>query len=105
MTKVPHEIEETRRLSEAVEAFGAIEDDTTCAVAVSEAMAALPKYQSRLREIRRKRVQAMKGSGKTWAQIGQLLSGISAARAQQISAGHRGERHRPKKKTGETSAE
>lgn len=93
------EIEEVRRLLEAIEAFEVIKDDTACAVAVSEAMAALPTHQTRLREIRRKRVQALKASGKTWAEIGQILGGISAARAQQIGAGHRGERHRPKKKS------
>ncbi len=99
------EPEEVRRLLEAIEAFEAIEDDAACAVAVSKAMENLPKHQSRLREIRQRRVQALKDGGKTWAEIGQLLGGISAARAQQIGAGYRGERHRPKKKAGEKAAE
>lgn len=91
------EPEEVKRLLKAIEAFEAIEDDAACAIAVSRAMAALPSHQSRLRELRQQRVQALKSSGKTWAEIGQLLGGISAARAQQIGAGWRGEKHRPKK--------
>ncbi|WP_326780411.1 hypothetical protein OG481_09705 [Streptomyces longwoodensis] len=79
--------EEVRRLVRAIEAFEDIEDDEACAVAVSEALAQWPDHHSKLRELRQRRVQALKASGRTWAEIGQLLGGISAARAQQIGAG------------------
>ncbi|MEV5138455.1 hypothetical protein AB0K71_05855 [Streptomyces syringium] len=92
-----NEPEEVRRLLEAIEAFEAIEDDTACAVAVSKALEAWPDHHSRLRELRQRRVQAMKDQGKTWKEIGATLGGISAARAQQIGAGLRGAKRPPKK--------
>ncbi|MCG0069714.1 hypothetical protein L0F81_41800 [Streptomyces tricolor] len=79
--------EEVRRLVEAIEAFEAIEDDEACAKAVSEALAQWPDHHSKLRALRQRRVQALKAQGKTWAEIGELLGGITAARAQQIGAG------------------
>lgn len=103
------EPEEVRRLLKAIEAFEAIDDDAACARAVTQAIKQLPDHQSRLRELRQRRVQALKERGMTWAEIGRLLGGVSAARAQQIAAGHRGVKHRPKKQTegatGEASAE
>ncbi|SDM47026.1 hypothetical protein SAMN04487981_101625 [Streptomyces sp. cf386] len=81
------ELEEVRRLVEAIEAFEAIEDDEACAVAVSQALAKWPDQHSKLRDLRQRRVQSLKAQGKTWAEIGALLGGISAARAQQIGAG------------------
>jgi hypothetical protein len=84
---VADEPEEVQRLVEVIEAFEAIEDDEACAVAVSKALAQWPQHHSRLRELRQERVQALKAQGKTWAEIGELLGGISAARAQQIGAG------------------
>lgn len=92
------EPEEVERLVEAIEAFEAIEDDAACAVAVSKALDGWPQHHSRLRELRQQRVNALKNQGKTWKEIGQLMGGISAARAQQIGAGHRGAK-RPEKKT------
>jgi hypothetical protein len=79
--------EEVKRLVEVIEAFEAIEDDEACAVAVSEALAQWPDHHSKLRELRQRRVQSLKAQGKTWAEIGELLGGITAARAQQIGAG------------------
>ncbi|CAL9598171.1 hypothetical protein AB0E99_22800 [Streptomyces sp. NPDC030592] len=81
------ELEEVQRLVETIEAFEAIEDDEACAVAVSQALAQWPAHHSRLRELRQRRVQALKEQGKTWAEIGQLLGGVTPARAQQIGAG------------------
>ena len=98
------EPEEVRRLLEAIEAFEAIEDDAACASAVTRALDQWPDQHSKLRELRQKRVQALKDQGKTWAEIGQLLGGITAARAQQIGAGLRGTK-RPPKKVDEASAE
>jgi hypothetical protein len=79
--------EEVTRLVEAIKAFEAIEDDEACAIAVSQALTYWTKHQPQLRELRQRRVQAMKAQGKTWEEIGKLLGGISAARAQQIAAG------------------
>lgn len=90
------EPEEVRRLVEAIEAFRAIEDDAACAAAVSKALNNWPDHHSQLRELRQQRVQALKAQGKTWEEIGKLLGGITAARAQQIGAGLRGSK-RPKK--------
>ncbi|WP_439947203.1 hypothetical protein [Streptomyces sp. BBFR109] len=86
--------EEVTRLVEAIKAFEAIEDDEACAVAVSQALKDWPEHQVRLRELRQRRVQSMKAQGKTWEEIGRLLGGISAARAQQIAAGVSGAQRR-----------
>ncbi|MFE5868778.1 hypothetical protein ACFQ6V_09005 [Streptomyces roseifaciens] len=92
------EPEEVRRLLEVIEAFEAIADDAACALAVSRALDAWPDHHSRLREIRQQRVNALKGQGKTWKEIGEeALGGVSAARAQQIGAGLRGAKRPPKK--------
>jgi hypothetical protein len=79
--------EEVTRLVEAIKAFEAIEDDEACAVAVSQALKDWTGHQTRLRQLRQQRVQALKAQGRTWEEIGRLLGGISAARAQQIAAG------------------
>lgn len=88
--------EEVTRLVEAIKAFEAIESDEACAVAVSQALKDWPDHQVRLRELRQQRVQALKAQGMTWEGIGQLLGGISAARAQQIAAGVSGAQRRKK---------
>ncbi|MCX5431886.1 hypothetical protein OHU11_30005 [Streptomyces sp. NBC_00257] len=106
MADVPEKPEEVKRLVEAIEAFEAIEDDEVCAVAVSQALEGWPDHQTRLRELRQQRVQALKRQGKTWKEIGQLLGGISAARAQQISVGLSGaQRRKADKKAQERAAE
>ncbi|MEU0087202.1 hypothetical protein [Streptomyces sp. NPDC006274] len=94
------EPEEVGRLVEAIEAIGAIEDDAVCALAVSKLLEQWPDHHSRLREIRQQRVQALKEQGKTWAEVGQMIGGVSAARAQQIGAGLRGSKRPPKKDVG-----
>jgi hypothetical protein len=86
--------EEVTRLVKAIEAFEAIEDDEACAVAVGAALNDWPQHQVRLRKLRQERVQALKEQGKTWAEIGKLLGGISGARAQQIGAGISGAERR-----------
>lgn len=95
------EPEEVRRLVEAIEAFEAIEDDEACAAAVTKALSQWPDHHSKLRELRQRRVQALRAQGKTWPEIGKLLGGISAARAQQIGAGLRGTKRPPKKEPGD----
>lgn len=92
--------EEVTRLLEAIAALEGIDDDAACAVAVSKVLDDWPDHHSRLRQLRQKRVQSLKERGMTWKEIGALLGGISAARAQQIGAGLRGVK-RPDKKVGE----
>ena len=95
------EPEEVTRLVEAIEAFEAIEDDEACAVAVSKALAAWPAQHSKLRELRQRRVQSLRTQGKTWAEIGELLGGVSAARAQQIGVGLSGAERKKRQRAGE----
>ncbi|MFJ4009438.1 hypothetical protein [Streptomyces sp. NPDC090026] len=90
---------EVERVVEAIEALDAIEDDADCAAAVSRLLERWPDHHARLREIRQRRVQALKAEGRTWAEVGQVLGGVSAARAQQIAVGHRGAK-RPVKDGG-----
>lgn len=99
------EAEEVGRLLEAIDAFEAIEDDAACAAAVSEALKEWPKHHERLREIRQRRVQAMRAQGQTWQQIGDALGGITASRAQQIGAGLRGTKRPTKADTDAPPAE
>lgn len=86
MTDGPERNKEVNRLVEAIRAIEAIEDDVECAKAVAETLDEWPQYQKWLREVRQKRVQALRAQGKTWPQIGALL-GVSAQRAQAIAAG------------------
>lgn len=99
------QFEEVTRLVEAIKAFEAIEDDEACAVAVSQALTHWTEQQPRLRELRQKRVKAMKAQGKTWEEIGRLLGGISAARAQQIAAGVSGAQRRKADAAKETESD
>lgn len=92
--------EEVRRLLEAIDALEAIQDDAACASAVTEVLKQWPEQHSRLREIRQRRVQALKEKGKTWAEIGVILGGVHATRAQQIATGLRGSKRPPKKAEG-----
>ncbi|MEV0963286.1 hypothetical protein AB0J25_11970 [Streptomyces sp. NPDC049910] len=82
--------EEVRRLLEAIDALAAIEDDATCASAVTALLNDWPTHHARLREIRQERVLALRDSGRTWKEIGDLLGGVHASRAQQIAKGLRG---------------
>lgn len=94
MTKDPEQTQEVKRLVEAISAFRDIEDDEACAVAVSRALEDWPGYQTKLRQLRQQRVNALKEQGRTWKEIGQLLGGVSAARAQQIGKGLSGAQRR-----------
>ena len=76
MTNDPEQTQEVKRLVEAIAAFRDIEDDEACAVAVSRALEDWPSYQTKLRQLRQQRVNALKEQGRTWNEIGQLLGGI-----------------------------
>ncbi|MET7646264.1 hypothetical protein ABZS83_22075 [Streptomyces sp. NPDC005426] len=94
MANDPEQVEQVKRLVEAIAAFEDIEDDEACALAVSRALENWPGYQMKLRELRQQRVNALKKQGRTWREIGQLLGGVSAARAQQIGKGMSGAQRR-----------
>lgn len=99
MADGPDRNKEVNRLVEAIRAIEAIEDDVECAKAVAETLDEWPQYQKWLREVRQKRVQALRAQGKTWPQIGTLLD-VSPQRAQAIAAGLSGSVRR---KRGETT--
>lgn len=90
------QVEEVRRLLEAIEHLEQMQDDKACAVAVTQVLDTWPDHHARLRELRQARVQRMKDSGMTWQQIGDEL-GVHATRAQQIAKGLRGTKRPPKK--------
>ena len=87
MAEEPKEVE---RLLEAIAAFENMEDDAECTAAVSLALKSIPSHQSRLRELRQARVQALRASGMTWAQIAEIIGDVTPERAQQIAKGHSG---------------
>ncbi|MFI8294050.1 hypothetical protein ACIGBL_33430 [Streptomyces sp. NPDC085614] len=92
--------EEVRRLLEAIEALEAIEDDAEAARAATQVLDEWPAHHARLRELRQRRVLALKAQGKTWQQIAdEALGGVHATRAQQIAQGKRGTK-RPKAEEG-----
>lgn len=99
MTDEPDRSKEVNRLVEAIRAIEAIEDDVECAKAAAETLDEWPQYQKRLREARQKRVQSLRGQGKTWPEIGGLL-GVSPQRAQAIAVGLSGSSRR---KRGEST--
>ncbi|WP_328434534.1 hypothetical protein [Streptomyces sp. NBC_00425] len=92
-------------MKEAIDALAAIEDDETCAKAISVILEDWPGLHAQLRSMRQDRVKRLKDSGLTWKRIGSLLGrkGVTAARAQQIATGQRGEINRPVRKTSEVS--
>lgn len=87
MAKEPEEVE---RLLEAIAAFENMEDDAECTAAVSLALKSMPSYQARLRELRQRRVLALRARDMTWSQIAEIIGGITPERAQQIAKGHSG---------------
>lgn len=95
MADGPERNKEVNRLVEAIRAIEAIEDDVECAKAAAETLDVWPQYQKWLREVRQKRVQALRARGKTWPEIGVLL-GVSPQRAQAIAVGISGAQRRKK---------
>lgn len=88
--------EEVRRFLDAVNALAGIEDDAACAKAITDVLKDWPDSHARLREIRQQRVLNLRGEGKTWQEIGDIM-GVHFTRAQQIAKGLRGTK-RPVKK-------
>ncbi|MFF5968194.1 hypothetical protein ACFY64_31625 [Streptomyces collinus] len=79
--------EEVTRLKEAIAAFAAIEDDAACTTAVSEVLREWPEFGRQLRELRQKRVNALRGRERTWSEIAEIIGDVTPERAQQISKG------------------
>lgn len=93
---VTNQSEEGRRLLEAIEAIEAIEDDARCTAEVSKVLRTWPGYQQRLKELRKRRIQALREQGKSWKEIAEIIGGITPARAQQIGVGLSGAQRRKK---------
>ncbi|MCX4676724.1 hypothetical protein OG413_15675 [Streptomyces sp. NBC_01433] len=97
--------EEVTRLKEAIAALEAMSDDAACTAAVSDVLREWPQFHARLRELRQRRVRALRDDeGKTWPEIANIIGQVTPARAQQIGKGLRGDK-RPPKKSGSTPAE
>ena len=101
VTKEPREVDQ---LVEAIAAFEAIEDDAECTVAVSKVLAEWPQYHARLRQLRQERVQALRAQDLTWAQIAEIIGGITPERAQQIGKGLSGAARKKAKAAAESQS-
>ncbi|MFD9422234.1 MULTISPECIES: hypothetical protein [unclassified Streptomyces] len=95
--------EEVRRLVDAVEALIAIEDDAECAEAISAALKYWGDSSPKLREARQERVKKLKGKGRTWQELGDLM-GVHFTRAQQIGSGISGAARQRKKAQQDAAA-
>lgn len=95
------ESEEVQNVLNAIASLEEIADDATCARAVTELLNQWPQQHAELRELRQRRVVALKAEGRTWQEIGDLL-GVHFTRARQIAQGQRGDKNRPTKRAAET---
>jgi DNA-binding NarL/FixJ family response regulator len=78
--------EEVRRVVEAIDALGAVDDTMDRAKALTELLDDWPDHHSRVRAMRQQAVQALVAAGMTYRQIASELD-ISPARVGQIVAG------------------
>lgn len=93
--------EEVQRVMDAIAALAAIADDAECVRATTALLEGWPDQHARLRQLRQERVLALRETGMTWKEIGDLM-GVHFTRARQIAQGQRGDKHRPGKAAGET---
>ncbi|MFE4796188.1 hypothetical protein ACFRFL_13990 [Streptomyces sp. NPDC056708] len=77
---------EVTKVLEAIAALSEIEDDAACTSAVSEVLRRWPDLGSELRQLREKRVNALREQ-RTWPEIAAIIGGVTPERAQQISKG------------------
>lgn len=84
MEEVPPEV---TKLLEAIAALSSIEDDVACTSAVSEVLRRWPDLGSELRQLREKRVNALRAERRTWSEIAEIIGGVTPERAQQIGKG------------------
>ncbi|WP_240801720.1 MULTISPECIES: hypothetical protein [unclassified Streptomyces] len=78
---------EVTKVLEAIAALSAIEDDVACTSAVSEVLRRWPDLGSELRQLREKRVNALRAEQRTWPEIAAIIGDVTPERAQQISKG------------------
>ena len=78
----------------------AAEDDAALAKLLTDALKEWPDRHAQLREMRQEVVLRMRANGQTWTAIAQAMGLESHSRAQQIAAGQRGVKNRPKRKAG-----
>jgi hypothetical protein len=71
-----------------------IGDPTDRARAAAALLAAVPRLQSGLREIRQAAVQELRAQGHSWAEVGEAI-GVHRNRAQQIGEGRSGGKKQP----------
>ena len=88
--------EEVQRVMDAIAALNDITDDAECVRATTDLLDEWPAQHARLRELRQERVLALRETGMTWKEIGDLM-GVHFTRARQIAQGQRGDKHRPNK--------
>lgn len=86
--------EEVTRVLDAITALEEIADDEARAVAATAILDQWPEAHAKLRQVRQQAVINLRGQGRTWKQIGDLL-GIHFTRARQIAQGQRGVKNRP----------
>ncbi|MFJ6014512.1 hypothetical protein [Streptomyces sp. NPDC092952] len=78
---------EVTKVLEAIAELSAIEDDAACTAAVSEVLRRWPDLGSELRQLREKRVNALRGERRTWMEIAEIIGNVTPERAQQIGKG------------------
>lgn len=94
--EVPQEV---TKVLEALAALSEIDDDAACTAAVSEVLRRWPDLGSELRQLREKRVNALRDKQKrTWPEIAAIIGDVTPERAQQISKGLSGARRKKAKK-------
>lgn len=90
--EVPQEV---TKVLEAIAALAEIDDDAACTAAVSEVLRRWPDLGSELRQLREKRVNALRDQQKrTWPEIAAIIGDVTPERAQQISKGLSGARRK-----------
>lgn len=95
---------EVTKVLEAIAALSSIEDDVACTAAVSEVLRRWPDLGSELRQLREKRVNALRAESRTWPEIAEIIGGVTPERAQQIGKGLSGAQRKKNKAEKEAAA-
>lgn len=95
---------EVTKVLEAIATLSAIEDDVACTSAVSEVLRRWPDLGSELRQLREKRVNALRAEQRTWPEIAAIIGDVTPERAQQISKGLSGAQRAKAQKAKEAAA-
>ncbi|MGW3971155.1 hypothetical protein ACWEFD_17885 [Streptomyces ardesiacus] len=107
MADEPKEVpEEVTKLREALAAFADMDDDVACTTAVSQVLREWPDLGSELRQLRERRVNALRNvHKKTWPEIAAIIGEVTPERAQQISKGLSGAQRKKNKRAAEEQPE